>query len=86
MQEYFFHEQCWVNWEANQKSRRLAGLKPTPNELKDAKEQKRLQWNMLMDKTEREQEEGEKRKKADKEIRDDTEEYWFTNYQISIST
>ena len=28
------------------KSRRLAGLKPTPSELKDAKEQKRLEWNI----------------------------------------
>ena len=56
------------------KSRRLAGLKPTL-ELKDDKEQKRLEWNMIVDKKEKVQEEGETRKKADKEIREDTEEY-----------
>ena len=67
-------------------NRRLAGLKPTPNELKNAKEQKRLDWNMFMDKKEKEQDEGEKRKKADKEIWDDTEDYCLNHYQISIYT
>ena len=43
------------------KSRRLAGLDPHPNELLGAREQKRLQWNMFVDRKEREQEEKEEK-------------------------
>ena len=57
------------------KSRRLAGLKPTPSELKDAKEKKRLEWNMNEEKREREKEGGEKSKEADKEIESNKQEY-----------
>ena len=42
------------------KSRRLAGLKPTPSELKDAKEKKRIEWNMNEDKKEKEERKGKK--------------------------
>ena len=43
------------------KSRRLAGLDPHLNEPLDAIEQKRLQWNMFVDRKEREQEEKEEK-------------------------
>ena len=57
------------------KSRRLAGLQPHPNELKDKKEQRRLSWNMFINIKEKEQAEKEKREKEEKQITDVTEEY-----------
>ena len=56
------------------KSRRLAGLQPEMvTEMMDKKEQKRLEWNMFIDKIEKEHKRKEKR--DDEQIRVDTEEY-----------